>query len=358
MGEQSATLSASLDPLETNDDSEELTAYERCGCIPNDAFEHSGWRSGRIRTFRAMIDAGVATSTIDAFNACCGYRWVAAAVKNPAKYRVVSNRCHNRFCRVCSGSNAACASRLVAGYIKDKRVRFITLTLKSTDDPLATQLDRLRDCFHTLRHKKRWTDRVKGGIAFFEITFNAETRRWHPHLHILTEGAFFPHDLLKSLWHQITIDSSIVDIRAVANATQAARYVAKYATKGWNASVQHDRVALTEAITALKGRRLALVFGSWKGFTLKPDPDKEEWAPLLSLPALTKLAETGDTFAQDLLNHLRSPNENPTPGPAPPGFGHPPIDSPVPLRFDTDFSGQQWFLDDDGRSFASAPSRW
>ena len=117
--------------------------------------------------------------------------------------------------------------------------RFITLTLRHTDTPLADKLDRLTACFKKLRNSKCWKETQTGGAVMIEVKYDRDTGEWHPHLHIVAEGFFLHHQDLSAAWHAITTDSFRVDIRAIKTTKDAAFYVAKYVSKGSNDDVYY-----------------------------------------------------------------------------------------------------------------------
>jgi len=181
--------------------------------------------------------------------------------------------------------------------LKDRAVRFITLTLKHDDTPLSPKLDRLLDCFDRLRRMSGWASRVTGGAAFIEVKHNDETSRWHPHLHVICTGSYFPHDDLKSLWLSVTGDSHIVDVRLVKDENTIARYVSKYLTKPGDNQLYRNHDALCEAIRALKGRRLVTTFGTWRGTPLLKNETLSEWAPVMPWPELLARCRMNDVDA-------------------------------------------------------------
>jgi hypothetical protein len=104
---------------------------------------------------------------------------------------------------------------------------------------------------------------MTGGVYFLELTFNERTALWHPHLHVIFEGAYLPHPVAKSTWLDVTADSFVVDVRALNGASGAAGYVTKYATKAVGASIWTNAGRLDEAMGALAGRRCFQTFGDW-----------------------------------------------------------------------------------------------
>jgi len=191
-------------------------------------------------------------------------------------------------------------------------MRFMTLTLKSSDQPLSEVLARLIKSFARLRRRKEIAERIRGGVWFLEITRNVETGRWHPHLHVLFQGDFLPQQILRRNWLDITKDSFIVDIRALRDSKQAAEYVCKYASKGCDSSVWRDEDALTEAMDALSARRTFSAFGTWKNLELsKPPTSDDNWEPVAPLWKVILDAQDGDDIARMILSHLKGGRDEP-----------------------------------------------
>jgi hypothetical protein len=122
--------------------------------------------------------------------------------------------------------------------------------------------------------------------------------QWHPHLHIVTEGTYIEQKALSRAWHEVTGDSSIVDIRRVADSGDVSRYVCKYVTKPADATIFPVPDRLDEFICAIGGRRLCLTFGTWRGFKLDADPqDVATWVTIGSVETLRNDAAAGDPNA-------------------------------------------------------------
>lgn len=184
---------------------------------------------------------------------------------------------------------------------KGRKVRLVTLTLRMNDAPLGDQITRLNRCFARLRRRKLWKLSQNGGIAFVEIKRRGESHTWHPHLHILTEGSYVPKASLSDAWLAITGDSMIVDVRLCRSGDDAARYVAKYATKGVHGGVENDPDMLEEAITALKGRRLFACFGDWSLPAADELPADDEWRAVAPLRIVLQRFAEGDMESRRII---------------------------------------------------------
>lgn len=212
---------------------------------------------------------------------------------------IACNTCKDRLCGPCG---AARAQRLVEAIVNAKPnavMRFVTLTLKPSHATLAAQLDRLYDSFNKLRRRDFWGTYVEGGVAMVEVKIGKNSGLWHPHLHILVEGDFIPQRDLSREWLEVTGDSSIVDVRRVENAGHAAAYTVKYGSKGCDSSVYNAPSKLDEFVTAIKGRRFAFTFGTWRGIKLADGHDDGAvWENVGSIDALVSRSRGGDDDAR------------------------------------------------------------
>lgn len=208
------------------------------------------------------------------------------------------DRCKDRLCTVCCSERSAAFAERLAQHIAGKTTRFITLTLRHSNTPLSAQLDRLYRSFAALRRRKDLKCVFEGGAAFLEVKLSRDNALWHPHLHIITEGTFVEQKALSRAWHEVTGDSSIVDIRRVQDAGDMSRYVCKYVTKPADATIYPHPAQLDEFICSIGGRRLCLTFGTWRGFKLDADPvDTVAWITIGSIRSLQIDAAEGNVDA-------------------------------------------------------------
>lgn len=315
VGEPSHPLAGSttgLDALETSrveSPASDLSEVVLHGQQVASGFRHGFWAVRRVATRRALVAAGQSGPQIDRFDACGAKAWLMRADDNSGRVRLACNRCHHRWCEACQVERRRIVVRnLIAGLGQkpDIQVRFLTLTLKSSDAPLGDQIDRLYASWVRLRNGGKVGDCIDGSITFFEVTYNPKTNQWHPHLHAMVAGRYIPKEVLSREWLRITGDSYIVDIRAIRNVQMAAGYVAKYASKAIGGSVWRDESRAVEAITALASRRLVNTHGCFREMNLTRTPaDDCGWLPIMPLHEAIARAERGDADAMDLLRALR-----------------------------------------------------
>lgn len=220
-----------------------------------------------------------------------------------AEVRTWINRCRDRLCPFCSRARTVAAAAKMHKLLRTMaHPRQIILTIRSTDGDLHGQLSFLRKSFARLRRSAIWKRIVKGGCYTVEVTCNEQTSQWHPHLHVLYDGDFFPHQQLRALWNRITETAEVVWISEVHDLEGMAKELTKYIGKP--ANVKHwSPIQIREYATATQGARLMHNFGSCHGKTLddrddNPPPDPDEFS--VSLARIVFLACHGNPTASRL----------------------------------------------------------
>jgi hypothetical protein len=268
------------------------------------AFRHSGWLPLRRKVAAAIATEWPQSARHERFASCGLNAWVARHPDNPSDFRVQADYCHDRWCLPCARQRSRVLSSNLARATADKPCRFVTLTLRSGDEPLAPLVNKMYRCFALLRRTNLWRAKVSGGAAILEVIRGKDTPRWHPHLHILVHGSFIPHAMLKAEWLRITRDSSIVDVRPVRTQADLVRYVTKYVSKPIPAGTAHRVDLLHELVKALHKKRLCSTFGTWRGIRLTDTGPIINWVFVGSLAAIRARAYSGDQSAQAILNVL------------------------------------------------------
>lgn len=267
-------------------------------------FRHSGWKHNRQLIAASLHRTHQSWSRQKSFCYCGSYAIVLRSLDDPNKYRLAGSTCHDRFCVPCATERSYMISTNVLDVAKDKQIRFLTLTIKTTNEPLSHSLDKIYRSFATLRRRLFWQQRVTGGVAFLENKWSDKGQRWHPHFHCLIEGSWIDRKLIQKAWREITGDSYIIDIRMPKSERQVIQYITKYASKPLNNTFLNHANLLDEAVLALRGRKLALTFGSWRGVLLWNPPDTSGWEFVTSLNTLIETAANGDTRSHDILAAL------------------------------------------------------
>ena len=208
-------------------------------------------------------------------------------------------------CPMCAGIRAA---RSMNRYLQriDEIMRqnrklkpvLITLTVKNGED-LQERFEHLTGSFRTLLsryrdYKKKGRGfnqfcKIDGGFYTTEYTFNKTTNQWHPHIHIFALiNDWIDQEELAETWHEITLDSYIVDVRRVKKSkdkgySEGVAEVCKYALKFSDLSLENT----WDAFLTLKGKRLTGSFGSMHGVKISEKAVDE--MPLEDLPYMEML---------------------------------------------------------------------
>ncbi|MCH8478815.1 MAG: protein rep [Wenzhouxiangella sp.] len=237
--------------------------------------------------------------------ACCCSPLVQRAPDG--QIRICPIRCRDRLCPLCCLRRAReVALRFAAAVGAMDAARHLVLTAPAVDAPLAEQLAELRAGMKRLRQSAAWKAHVRGGCYTIEITRNRKTGLWHPHVHVIMDGAFFPHAEARAAWAAAlggsplwpdlaTTGRVIVHLSAVHHRSRLATYIAKYIAKPaelgrWTAA------AICEYARALKGVRMLHTFGSLHGVKLAPpdpNPDRAGSETLIGLGELDWRARQG-----------------------------------------------------------------
>lgn len=293
---------------------------------PAVVFRHTGWKRHRGLVADALDRTGQSFNRRNSFVDCGSHAYVMRSVEDPTKHRIAGSCCHDRFCLPCARGRAHTIAGNLLEYIKDVEIRFLTLTVKTDQEPLTWQIDKLYTAFQALRRSALWKRRVTGGVAFLEVKRSDRLHRWHPHLHCLVSGYYLDKHKLSRIWHRITGDSYVVDIQRPKTDDQVLGYVTKYASKPFNNTFINKPVHLDEAVTALQGRKLALTFGTWRGLKLSPIPDPGAWEYVAPLTSILERAGCKDPDALGILESLGYEDLGdilPRPPPSPPPPQHP-----------------------------------
>lgn len=270
------------------------------------AFRHSGWQETRERVRAALTDAKLADRTLERFDQCGSEAHVIWIPGDQPRARVVGNYCRCRWCLPCGHARGAILAATIRDHMEGRRCKFVTLTLRHSDKPLAEQLRQLYACFARLRRRKFWTSTVPGGVAVLEVHHAGGLTGWHPHLHVIAEGGYIDVRRLSAEWHSITQTSFVVHVRACNSPTHAARYLTKYLAKPLTRQISRHHGYLVEAITALHGRRMLIPFGTWAhvDFT-DEEASVEGWKYFAPLTVLLERARRRDREAVELVELIR-----------------------------------------------------
>jgi hypothetical protein len=232
----------------------------------------------RTRQVLELLTDDGRDNRLTSFDGCRSFAWFVRH-RDSGKIRVASSRCGLRWCPLCIRTRRYIITQSVSAWLKTiEQPKFLTLTLKHTDSPLSQQIDDLYSFFKEFKRRKFFKKRLIGGVWFFQVKKSATDGMYHPHLHILFEGRYLPHDEVSAIWSKITHGSSVVDIRAINNARKAVDYVARYASAPCDLA-KLDVLSGLEVVSALHGRRIVGTFGTGSvvKFTAQKPDDAEAW---------------------------------------------------------------------------------
>ena len=222
-----------------------------------------------------------------------GCRTRAWFIRNSSsgEVRLASKQCRLRWCFHCSEARQQFITQAVSPwYLHIHEPKLLTVTLKHNQNPLIEQIDFLYKSFRKLRSRKRFKDACKGGIWFFQITYNSSRQEWHPHIHALIDSKYISHHYLIAAWEKITQGSTIVHIRQVHNPEKTLSHNARYAARPSSLlSIPESRWC--ELFSAFDGRRIVGTWGEAKCISLRPKKpdDAADWESIGSFSTVFSL---------------------------------------------------------------------
>ena len=269
-------------------------------------FRHSGWSLHRSYVWDAFHRTSQAQGRLNAFFKCGRTAYVLRDCNDPEHFALAGSSCRDRMCLPCQRDRAVRIKLNLAPLLADKPVRFLTLTLRSVNEPLKPQLERLITCARELRRTEVWKRKVTGGVQILEVTYNAETRQWHPHAHCLLLGKFLPVVPIRKAWKRITADSHVLNIQLARSTADAIRYVTTYITKPVSNRLYDLPSALDEYIVAMHGVHTVATFGSLRGTPLEQPPNDTAWEVIGTLDEVLESARAGNPEAIYALERIDS----------------------------------------------------
>ncbi len=208
----------------------------------------------------------------------CNAEYRALRCSNGHSFKAIPTyRCNYRLCAFCARERQrrtyARLSPVLEAYSNRNRFHrpiLITLTVKSSHEPLRVQDKRFKACFRKLRLSAKWKHHIAGAVAGFEFTYSP-TEGWHYHVHILAFRKTVKHyrqEELLEQWTKITGGAGRggVNIQSKGTLKSMTEEVLKYVTKptnlrSWGAEQvfqfnQLKRVKLSECYGELRGLKL------------------------------------------------------------------------------------------------------
>ena len=187
--------------------------------------------------------------------------------------------CGDRLCVECNRNRRNRIMRRFVPLVKKMAApKFLTLTLKRRALCRAN-VRFLRQCFTRLRHRdnRKWNKKHPGrqlrftwlatsGVYQIEIGTVDDLGQANLHIHAVIDSPWMSQASLSKVWHEITGDSYIVDIRQAKDARDLVHYMSKhlgkmpneqYSNLSYTSTWKHDLIN-----DVLKGTRLVQGFGT------------------------------------------------------------------------------------------------
>lgn len=281
----SSSYPSSLVNIQTSDQFDTQPTYGqllRRPCLPQYA--------AALRIY-SLLDGGPVNGRAKRLSECRENAWFTRHI-DTGEVRVASSACSLRWCPICSNARRNYVTHEIAEWLcSADHPKLITLTLKHTNAPLSHQIEHLYKFFRELRRRKEIKAAISGGVWFFQIKKSKTDGMWHPHIHALVTGLYFPRKRLSNIWAQITYGSMVTDIRPIYDPRGVANDVARYATSPGSLVDLAPDDAL-DMVESLHGRRICGTWGSGRGVSLRPKlaTEKGKWKSLGSWSVVLGMA--------------------------------------------------------------------
>jgi hypothetical protein len=189
---------------------------------------------------------------------------------------------------------AKCTRRLREALVRMHDPRQLVLTIRSTGEPLKKMIADLLKWFRLLRRTPEWTEKVKGGVYVVEVSLNSTTGLWHPHLHVLYGGMYWPQRRISELWASVTGNSAVVYINAASD--RHCKYLATYVGDPGKLKLNTPE-QVCEYESATHALRMIQAFGDLHGVPLDDkdsvNPPAREAIPLYRLVSASRGGHLG-----------------------------------------------------------------
>ncbi len=259
-----------------------------------------------VRVGRSPLNAPDKTRLVALLRECGDEKRAESVARCHAEFRVLSCKSGHRFNPV---PTFHCNYRLCVDCARDRQRRafarlmpvlrahqrrhpfdrpvLITLTARSTFDPLTAQDKRFKAWFTRLRRTVLWKGSIRGAVAAFEFTWDAN-KGWHYHAHVLAfrKSAWVEQSDLLAAWARITEGAGAagVDIQSKGTIRSMAEETLKYCFKpadiGLTGAPEKRWTARQVGeFNSLRRVKLSESYGSLRGFQLDTDDAETEGAP-------------------------------------------------------------------------------
>ena len=206
---------------------------------------------------------------------------------NKAGQVAEANFCKSRFCPVCQWKRSLATYHRIKSICdlidSENDVRYLLLTLTQKNvyasfDTLHEEINRILYAYKKFRQFSTVKKAASGMIKTLEVTYNAKTNEFHPHMHIImcVAPGYFKKGSLQyisqkeycELWQTALCDERkvVCDIRTIkkddiSGISGAVAEVSKYAVKLNSVASDGGALILSHVMQALHNRRLFTMSG-------------------------------------------------------------------------------------------------
>ena len=293
---------------------------------PTDSTEplEQNWRFRGMEELRGTLLsvaewAGASTAAVNRFRRCGEHASVFRS-ESTGRLRVIADHCRNRWCPRCRVYVQVRTRRRIEKWLASAdrhKLKFVTLTLQSSSQPLQEQIARLLKSFRSLRSSPVWRAASARGLAVVETTWNPTTARWHPHLHLLAEMSYLLKQRLSDAWRAASKGSFIVDIKKVRSDSDIGKlggYLASYLAKEPPGVEPGQPDLVRQWVEALTATHWVVAFGKrqppLEQEQSQPEADPGPWTFVAPLKTLILAARGGHEIAVALLRELDHAKES------------------------------------------------
>ena len=226
------------------------------------------------QVFQKYVQKKVSEKNLERIQNCGSFLLFHTDEGKEKKKLVHANNCENRFCPMCAYKKSRKDAMKISVMLKylENDCQFLFLTLTSpnvTSDNLADEIKDYNKAFKRFILLKQFIGAVVGYVRKLEITYNNETKTYHPHFHVLlaVKKNYFGRNYIKrdtwlEMWRKAKRDESItqVDVRKL-DMTGVAE-IAKYSSKDSDYLISQE--IFDVMYKALKGRQIITYNGVFK----------------------------------------------------------------------------------------------
>lgn len=222
-------------------------------------------------------NAPIATRTLATITSCCTEGAIIRRHRpqdNHTPFALAPLLCRHRLCPNCARVRSKRVRKEMAARIekitkrKAQSFHHVVLTVPNCGPlQLSSTLDNMFAAFRKMRRLRTMRAKVSGGMWALEITYNGETRQFHPHLHCIMHSTFIRTVEWTQHWSRSLGKRAYVYTRQAWHSrdgnfggllAEVVKYVCKFSSL---ASCPAEDMATL--LTAIAGRRQYAVWGSF-----------------------------------------------------------------------------------------------